>query len=88
MAGIISGAAATIINIQLQRLENSLYTGLISVVAALTIGGKALGESLFIKFSRNNIFQVGKTLQFVEEKLHIVIIKDTKKIKSKNQQDN
>ncbi|PPA71365.1 hypothetical protein [Jeotgalibacillus proteolyticus] len=94
IAGIISGAAATIVIIQLAQdfqtgtssvLENSLNIGLTSIIAALTVGGKAIGKSIAIQFSRDIIFQVGKTLQFLEEKLHIVIIKDTKKNKTKKQ---
>ncbi|KIL45939.1 hypothetical protein [Jeotgalibacillus campisalis] len=96
IAGIISGAAATIVIIQLAAefemnsgslLENSLNIGLTSLIAALTVGGKAIGKSVAIEFSRDIIFRAGKTLQFVEEKLHIVIIKDTKKTKMKNKQD-
>ncbi|TDL34632.1 hypothetical protein E2R51_02625 [Jeotgalibacillus sp. S-D1] len=94
IAGIISGTAAAIVILQLAReyqlssgslMENSINIGLTSLIAALTVGGKAMGKAIAIRFSKEIIFRVGKTLQFVEEKLHIVIIKDTKKTKIKKQ---
>ncbi|TFE03188.1 hypothetical protein [Jeotgalibacillus salarius] len=90
IAGIISGAAAAIVIIQLANemqlgqgslIESSINVGLTSLIAAITVGGKAMGKSLAITFSKDIIFRVGKTLQFLEEKLHLVIIKDTRKMK-------
>ena len=54
-----------------------------SVIAALTVGGKALGKTFAISYSKDIIFQVGKVLQFVENKFHITIIKDKKDKKRK-----
>jgi uncharacterized Zn finger protein len=47
------------------------------------VGGKAFGKSLAIRYSKDIIFQVGKILHFLEDKFHIVIIKDKKKTKLK-----
>jgi uncharacterized Zn finger protein len=47
------------------------------------VGGKAFGKSLAIRYSKDIIFQVGKALHFLEDKFHIVIIKDKKKTKLK-----
>jgi uncharacterized Zn finger protein len=54
-----------------------------SIIAAVTVGGKAFGKSLAIRYSKDIIFQVGKILHFLEDKFHIVIIKDKKKTKLK-----
>ncbi|WP_233569483.1 hypothetical protein [Falsibacillus albus] len=87
VSGIISGTATTIVIIQLTvnlKLGQSSYIDyminvtLTSFIAALTVGGKAFGKSFAIRYSRDIIFQVGKVLQFLEEKFHIAIIKDKK----------
>jgi CBS domain containing-hemolysin-like protein len=93
ISGIISGAAAAIVLIGLtldlqisggSPIEYALNVLLTSLIAALTVGGKALGKTLAIQYSKDIIFQVGKVLQFVEDKFHISIIKDKKDKKDKN----
>jgi CBS domain containing-hemolysin-like protein len=92
ISGIISGTASAIVLVQLTLtfkleggsiLEYSVSIILTSIIAALTVGGKALGKTFAIHFSRDIIFQVGKVLQFFEDKFHIVIIKDKKDKKKK-----
>jgi CBS domain containing-hemolysin-like protein len=92
ISGIISGTASAIVLVQLTLtfkleggsiLEYSVSIILTSIIAALTVGGKALGKTFAIRFSRDIIFQVGKVLQFFEDKFHIVIIKDKKDKKKK-----
>ena len=92
ISGIISGTAAALVVIQISQtadlprtsaVEYAINVGLTSLIAALTVGGKALGKSFAITYSRDIIFQVGKVLQFLEEKLHLSIIKDNKKKKPK-----
>ncbi|RIW33634.1 hypothetical protein D3H55_11185 [Bacillus salacetis] len=92
ISGIISGAAAAIVLIGLtldlqinsgSPVEYSLNVLLTSLIAALTVGGKALGKTLAIQYSKDIIFQVGKVLQFVEDKFHISIIKDKRDKKDK-----
>ncbi|KRG08728.1 hypothetical protein [Lederbergia galactosidilytica] len=92
ISGIISGTATTLVVIQLAQsndiannspLDYALNVGLTSLIAAITVGGKAFGKTFAITYSRNIIFQVGKVLQFLEEKIHLTIIKDHKKKQTK-----
>lgn len=92
ISGIISGTAAALVVIQIAQsaglsstspTEYVINVGLTSFIAALTVGGKALGKSFAITHSRDIIFRVGKVLQFLEEKLHLSIIKENKKKKPK-----
>ncbi|KUP07357.1 membrane protein [Bacillus coahuilensis m2-6] len=87
ISGIISGTATAIVIIQLalnfeissgSMTEYTISVILTSIIAAITVGGKAIGKTIAIHFSKDIIFQVGKVLQFVEENFHIVIIKDKK----------
>ncbi|MGV3487711.1 MAG: hypothetical protein ACO1OC_03895, partial [Tuberibacillus sp.] len=50
-----------------------------SLVAAITVGGKALGKTFAINNATQIIFQVGRLLHFFEEKLHIKVITAKKK---------
>ncbi|MBO8176741.1 MAG: hypothetical protein H0Z31_04695 [Bacillus sp. (in: Bacteria)] len=92
ISGIISGTATAIVIFQLamelqqngsnvsEYVINVLFT---SVIASLTVGGKAFGKTLAIRYSKEIIFRVGKLLQFFEDKFHIVIIKEKKRKKSR-----
>ncbi|KUP06169.1 membrane protein [Bacillus coahuilensis p1.1.43] len=93
ISGIISGTATAIVIIQLalnfeissgSMTEYTISVILTSIIAAITVGGKAIGKTIAIHFSKDIIFQVGKVLQFVEENFHIVIIKDKKNKKREN----
>ncbi|WP_201713450.1 CNNM metal transporter family protein [Rossellomorea arthrocnemi] len=93
ISGIISGTASAIVLIQLAisfRLEGGslreyiVSVTLTSIIASLTVGGKALGKTFAITYSKDIIFRVGKVLQFLEDRFHIVIIKDKKDKKDKN----
>lgn len=88
ISGIISGTAAAIVIMQLTLAfrmgQSSLFEYVISVtltstIAAITVGGKAIGKSIAIRYSKDIIFQVGKVLQFTEEKFHITLINDKKR---------
>lgn len=90
ISGIISGTASALVIIQLALSlgygEGSMIHFIISVfftsiVAALTVGGKALGKSFAIRYSTDIIYQVGRLFYVIEEKLKIQILKDTKKQK-------
>ncbi len=89
ISGIISGTATAIVIMQiaaqfgydtsfLQTVINVMFT---SVVAALTVGGKALGKTFAIEFSTDIILYVGRFFRFVEERLHITIFSPGKKDK-------
>ncbi|MBD8070395.1 hypothetical protein [Bacillus sp. PS06] len=88
ISGIISGTATAIVVLQLtvsyNQTDGSIFHYVVSViftslVAALTVGGKALGKSIAIRSSTNIIFQVGRIFHFLEDKFNIVLIKDKKK---------
>ncbi|RPF55671.1 hypothetical protein [Aquisalibacillus elongatus] len=85
IAGVISGVAATLVVIELNYVINleqlTLNTVLTSVVAALTVGGKAMGKTLAITKSTDIILIAGKIIYFVERKLHIKILPNIKKRK-------
>ncbi|WP_062104723.1 hypothetical protein [Bacillus niameyensis] len=92
ISGIISGTATALVVIQLVQsfemannspLEYGVNVVFTSLIAAITVGGKAIGKSFAITYSKDIIFHVGKVLQFLEEKIHISILKDTKRKKMK-----
>lgn len=94
IAGVISGTASALVIIQITynfgHVEESSFQYIISViftsvVAALTVGGKAFGKSMAIRFSIPIILQVGKVLFKVEDIFKVKIIKDTKKKKKKKE---
>lgn len=83
ISGIISGSALTIVIIDitklLQQTPNSslqivLNIVLTSLVAALTVGGKALGKHFAIHSSTNIILISGKIVYFIQEKLKIKVL--------------
>jgi CBS domain containing-hemolysin-like protein len=93
ISGIISGTASAIVIIQLAvsfQLEGGslreyiVSVTLTSIIASLTVGGKALGKTFAITYSKDIIFRVGKVLQFFEDRFHIALIKDKKDKKDKN----
>ncbi len=85
ISGIVSGAAAVAVVTQVLALlpsrtmmENLLHVLMTAFVAALTVGGKALGKSIAISQAERIVFQIGKVLYYLEEYLHIRIF-DVKK---------
>lgn len=88
IAGIISGTASAIVILQLSyrfAIDNGsveeyaisvLFT---SLIASFTVGGKAFGKTFAINYSKQIILQAGKLFQFLDEKFHIVIIKENRK---------
>ncbi|MCK0472546.1 hypothetical protein [Halalkalibacter sp. APA_J-10(15)] len=90
ISGIISGTASAYVVIQfalqlgyhdasVQYLVISvLFT---SVVAALTVGGKAIGKTLAIHYSTPIIFQVGRLLYVLEVRLKIKVFSNNGKKK-------
>ena len=69
ISGIISGSASSAIVVMLS--ENGGETFVLSIVlaafvAALTVGGKAIGKSFAISKSNSIIFTVGKLISFVK----------------------
>ncbi|WP_226035063.1 hypothetical protein [Aquibacillus saliphilus] len=88
ISGIVSGTASAIVVIQFSngfgQADGSSFHIIVSViltslVAAITVGGKAIGKFLAIHSSTNIIFFVGKTIAFIEDKFKIKIMPSEKK---------
>src|SRR5690625_7906309 len=89
ISGIVSGTATAIVLLQLSNIlghaEGSSMQLILSViftsfVAALTVGGKAVGKYFAINSSTQIMIFTGKTIAFLEDKLKIEIVsKFTKK---------
>ncbi|GAE36349.1 hypothetical protein [Halalkalibacter akibai] len=86
ISGIISGTASAYVVLQLalqlgytdtsyqQFAISILFT---SVVAALTVGGKAVGKTLAIHYATPIIYQVGRLLYILEVRLKIKVFQTT-----------
>lgn len=92
ISGIISGTATAIVIVQITLVyghsSDSSFQFVISVVftsvvAALTVGGKAMGKSFALRYSTEIIFRVGQLLYQLEDKLKIKVLQDEKKRKVK-----
>ncbi|HLR80068.1 MAG TPA: hypothetical protein VK119_05750 [Bacillota bacterium] len=88
ISGIVSGTASAIVVLQ---ISNSLGHGegsagqiaisviFTSFIAALTVGGKALGKYFAINASTKIIFFTGKMIAIIENKLNISILPENKR---------
>jgi len=88
ICGIISGAVGTTIIYELIDIYSIKRGTLLSVIftsliAALTVGGKAFGKEIAIKYKNNIIIQISKFFKFMEEKFHINFLPDLKKKNNK-----
>ncbi|NLV76591.1 MAG: hypothetical protein GX023_06370 [Tissierellia bacterium] len=89
ISGIVSGAVgANIIYklINIYEIKNGTILSIIitSLVASLTVGGKALGKSIAILYSEKIIFEAAIVLNFIEKKFKIDILPDKKNDKDNN----
>ncbi|MDL4841597.1 CNNM metal transporter family protein [Aquibacillus rhizosphaerae] len=84
ISGIVSGTASAIVVLQVANGfgygDGSTFQIVVSVIltsfiAALTVGGKAIGKYLAIHASTQIIFFVGKMIAFIEDKFKIKILK-------------
>ncbi|MCO7176602.1 hypothetical protein ACFP7A_11885 [Sporolactobacillus kofuensis] len=93
-SAIISGTAASVVVVEMMELLSKDKSGFVdyvvsvivtSLVAAFTVFVKALGKGFAIKNATNIIYKVGFVLYFIEDRLHIPILKilDKKKNKGK-----
>ncbi|TCO79200.1 hypothetical protein [Marinisporobacter balticus] len=87
ICGIVSGAAAAIIILQLSKLSNIhhpfLSISLSGFVASITVGGKAFGKEIALTKSKEIVFFVGRMLYYIHEKTGI----DFLPFKKKNQKE-
>ncbi|WP_053219258.1 hypothetical protein [Virgibacillus senegalensis] len=84
ISGIVSGTASAIVVLQVANgfgysegstVQLVINVVLTSLVAALTVGGKAIGKYLAINSSTHIIFFVGKVVAFIESKFNVQLIK-------------
>lgn len=83
IAGIISGAAGAIILVEVSKIYNIVNTAVYSiilsgVVAAITVGGKALGKEIALRKSKEIVFSVAKILYWVKSNLKIDFLPENK----------
>jgi hypothetical protein len=81
VCGTIAGALAIAVaagtrNGQFGNLTESL---LVASVAALTVGGKAMGKHFALSFSKEIVLKAGRTLYWVEKNLHITLLRRPKR---------
>ncbi|SFD52797.1 hypothetical protein SAMN05216238_10283 [Lentibacillus persicus] len=89
ISGVVSGTASATVVLQIAHifgegdgssLQIVLSVVLTSLVAALTVGGKAIGKFAAINFSTDLIFFAGKIIAFIEKNFKISIFpKEDKK---------
>lgn len=94
IAGIISGSATLVVILEISNLlqqsegsaiEVTLSVILTSIVAALTVGGKAIGKFFAINASTTIVMVAGKASALLQNKLKINILpKQSKPTKEKN----
>ncbi|NSW91359.1 MAG: Mg2+ and Co2+ transporter CorB [Firmicutes bacterium] len=84
ICGIISGTAGALIVIRITQskgtLESTLYGLVVSgTIAAVTVGGKAMGKTVAISNSNYIAYKVGVVLQFISSKIDLFNIKKLRK---------
>ena len=83
ISGIVSGSALTIVIIEISQIMNGandpswqiiLSIILTSIVAAVTVGGKAIGKYFAINAAVNILLFTGKIIYFIQTKLKIKLL--------------
>ncbi|MCF6465878.1 hypothetical protein [Clostridium sp. Cult2] len=94
ISGIVSGAVGTTIIyklISIYHIKNGMLLSIIitSLVASLTVGGKAYGKSVAILYSEKIILKTAKVFNFIKKRLGIDLLPEKKKKNNKaNKQNN
>jgi len=81
ICGTVSGAAGAAIVFQLGQTRPTLDEGvatvlLVAVIAAVTVGGKAMGKSVAIYRADQITLQVGRVMWWLEEKVGLAVLAD------------
>jgi len=81
ICGTVSGAAGAAIIFHVSRTRPVFDPGLatvflVSVIAAVTVGGKALGKSLAINRANDIVFRAGRVMWWLEKRLGLVFFRD------------
>src|SRR5699024_7231065 len=87
ISGIVSGAASMVVVLQIAALltgdhstvQAILNVLLTSLVAAITVGGKAVGKAVAIHASTRIIFVSGKVIAFLQNTLKLPILPKSSK---------
>ncbi|KXG76809.1 hypothetical protein [Thermotalea metallivorans] len=83
ICGIISGAASAIIIIKLSTtstINMSLLSVFLSgIVAAFTVGGKAIAKEIALRKSKEIVFYVGKLLYYIHFRFGVDFLPDRKR---------
>ncbi|CCQ96008.1 conserved membrane hypothetical protein [[Clostridium] ultunense Esp] len=93
ISGIVSGAVGTTIIYKLMDIydiKNGILLSIIvtSLVASLTVGGKAFGKSIAILYSEKIILKTAVVFNFINNKLGIDLLPEKKKNNKNNRQNN
>ncbi|GAA0602763.1 hypothetical protein GCM10009001_19710 [Virgibacillus siamensis] len=87
ISGIVSGTASAIVVLQISNMfghsegtsfQITLSVTVTSIIAALTVGGKALGKYAAINSSTKVIFFAGKVVAFLEKNLRVRLLPKSK----------
>lgn len=87
ISGIVSGAALAVVIIEIANIFQGdagssfqllLSVVLTSLIAALTVGGKAFGKHFAINSSTSIIIVAGKAIYLIEKNLKIKVLPETK----------
>lgn len=89
ISGIISGAVGSgiifkLINTYDIRSSTILTILFTSLIASLTVGGKALGKSIAQIYDESIVYQIAKILNFIEKKFGLKFFQNDKKNKNRN----
>lgn len=89
ISGIVSGAVGTTIIyklIEIYDIKNGILLSIIitSLVASLTVGGKAFGKSIAILYSEKIILETAIFFNFIKRRLKIDLLPEKKKKNNKN----
>lgn len=84
ICGIVSGAAGSIIILKLVKTyslgDATLYSiAMSSLIASLTVGGKAFGKEVALKNSNKIIYFVAKIIMILDKKIGVCLLPDIKK---------
>lgn len=77
ISGIVSGAAgfavagALVFTLGISGEGQWLQILLVSLISAVTVGGKALGKTVSIRYANEIIFRLGKVFYILEKRFHI-----------------
>lgn len=90
ICGIVSGSASATVILKLmlsfgdghELLRSVVSIVFTAIVSALTVGGKAMGKSFAISYSKEIVLFIGKVFHILERTLHIRLLQPKRKQKT------